>query len=210
MTPLRQRGNRIAATGLILLAAGGSTRLGQPKQLLPFAGRTLLRHAAETAVDSGCAPLIAVLGADADRMRQEFDGLPAFTLLENPDWRDGMASSLRCGIAALTTSADPVEAVVVLLCDQPFVTPSLLQTLVAARAGGDFAAAVSVYESGASGPPCIFARRLFPDLLALRGAEGARQVLRGLPKEAVVRVAFPEGDQDVDTVGDWERVLRGT
>lgn len=195
-----------SATGLILLAAGGSTRLGQPKQLLQIDGKTLLRRAAESALASGCAPVVVVLGADAAPMRVELDDLTGITTVHNPDWREGMSSSLRCGIAALESETF-LDATVILLCDQPYVTPEILRALVAARADGDFAAAVSVYASGASGPPCVVARVLFADLMMLTGAEGAKQVLRRLPEEVVVRVPFLAGDADIDTVEDWARCL---
>src|SRR5580692_2476743 len=106
---------------LILLAAGPSTRLGQPKQLLPFRGRSLLRHAAETALASSCRPVVVVLGASAERMKSELTDLPVMIAV-NSGWESGMGSSIRAGLEALTNgkNADAgVGAVVIMVCDQP-------------------------------------------------------------------------------------------
>ena len=92
--------------GLILLAAGGSTRLGSPKQLLEYGGRTLLRHAAETALATSCRPVLAVLGSGSVRLLEEIAGLEVHPVI-NPDWRTGMGSSIRRGVEMLDTLAPP-------------------------------------------------------------------------------------------------------
>lgn len=199
-----------------MLAAGASMRLGRPKQLLPWRGRSLLRYVAETALslsnsedDDIDVTLVAVLGSEPNRFRSELDGLPAIIAM-NSVWEEGQASSLRTGVAALEDIVPPVDAALVLLCDQPFVTPETLQRLLDTFYSGDTpaVAAMSVYETGASGPPCLFARRLFPELLALRGAQRAKDVLSRYPAAAVRSVSFPEGSRDIDTPEDWERLFR--
>lgn len=192
--------------GLVILAAGASTRLGQPKQLLPYGEGTLLRHIATVAVDSGCAPVIVVLGASAELLRAELNDLPVHPVI-NPDWEEGMASSLRTGIAALEPSQ--ASAALILLCDQPLVTAELLQDMVRTATDTKCAAVVCKYdEKEAVGPPCLFDRSLFPDLLALRGAQGAKQLLARLPGDSIALVPFPGGRYDIDTKDDWNR-LRG-
>lgn len=190
--------------GVVILAAGGSTRLGRPKQLLQFRGRSLLRQAAETALGAGASAVVVVLGAQAERLQEELTGLPV-TIAINSEWEEGMASSLRAGIGALRASA--VEATIVMLCDQPLVTAETLRGLVAAQSSGGQAAVVSLYATGAPGPPCLFVRALFPDLLALRGAQGAKQLIARLPEAAVTRVPFTDGTWDIDTEADWERFV---
>ncbi len=189
----------MSRAGLILLAAGGSRRLGSPKQLVRDAeGKSLVRRAAETALGSRCRPVAAVLGAGAETAAAELAELDLLRTV-NPDWQTGLASSLKAGLAALL-DAGPLDAVVVMLCDQPRVTPALLDSLLAASAGTGHQIAACEY-GGALGVPALFARSLFPDLQALTGDEGARRVLRqyGGP---VAKIPFPGGVLDIDTTQD--------
>ena len=188
--------------GLILLAAGGSARLGRPKQLLPYRGRSLLRHAGESAAESACRPLIAVLGAQWERIRPELDGLP-IQYVVNPDWEQGMASSLQVGLDALSDS--DVAGVVIMLCDQPRVTGDVIDALVAARERASAPLAAAEY-GGALGVPALFSRALFPELAALSGAEGAKKVILRHATETA-RVPFPGGLVDVDTPDDLAHLM---
>ena len=110
----------------LLLAAGGSRRMGHPKQLLLWQGASLVRRAAETALGSRCSELLVVLGSHAAEVSAELGGLPLRTCV-NPDWAEGIASSLRTGVEALGEHAD---AVLVLLADQPKVDSALLDRLI--------------------------------------------------------------------------------
>lgn len=189
--------------GLVLLAAGGSIRLGQAKQLLVFGGETLLRRTGRAAQASRCRPLVAVLGAQAERMQGELAGT-SFAVTHNPHWQRGMGSSVRCGLEALLAVAPEVQAVVFAVCDQPFLSPGVLDALVDAflRQGALLAACA---YGGAAGVPALFARALFPELLALPDEAGAQQILRRHAPD-VVRVPFPEGLTDIDTPGDYARL----
>src|SRR5258708_39740897 len=113
---------------IMILAAGGSARMGEPKQLLPYRGSTLIRHAAETAVASGCRPVIVVLGAHADRLAAEVSEL-AVSVAINEQWASGIGSSIRCGIEHLTAIAPAAQAVVITLCDQPLVSAGIIRHL---------------------------------------------------------------------------------
>jgi len=104
--------------------------LGQPKQLLSFRGRSLLRHAAETALASVCRPVVVVLGAFAERLNGELSGLPV-TVAMNLQWAEGMSSSIRAGLKALAAESAGPNAVVIMLCDQPLVSAQFLNRLVA-------------------------------------------------------------------------------
>lgn len=182
--------------GLILLAAGGSRRLGSPKQLVTDAeGRSLVRRAAETALGCACRPIVVVLGASAEAVEAELVGLPV-TVTVNPDWQAGLASSLKAGLSALT-EAHTLDAAVVMLCDQPQVTSALLDSLLTAYADTGHALVASEY-GGALGVPALFSRTLFGALASLTGDEGARQVIKNYAGPST-RVPFPEGVFDIDT-----------
>ncbi|GAA6621425.1 NTP transferase domain-containing protein [Scytonema sp. NUACC26] len=185
--------------GLILLAAGASTRMGTPKQLLQYQQQSLLRHMVEVAVASVCNPVIVVLGAYADRIRSEIE-LSNVRIVENHCWSEGMSTSIRSGIEALN---EDVDAVVLMLCDQPFVSTQIINQLVNVfwATGGQIVA--SEY-GGVQGVPALFKRTLFAELLTLSGAAGARQVIKQNARE-VVSLPFPEGLFDLDTRDDYEQ-----
>jgi molybdenum cofactor cytidylyltransferase len=194
------------SVGAVLLAAGSSSRLGQPKQLLRLRGETLLRHAATVTLAAGASPVVVVLGSQADAMFPELDGLAVETVV-NPDWSLGMGASLQAGLRRLEEhAAGATDAVLVVLCDQPLVTREHLEALIGRYRHDEPAAAASEYADGVFGPPCLFSRPLFPALMALTGAQGARAVLGTLPPDRLSRVSFPEGLMDIDTMEDWERV----
>jgi molybdenum cofactor cytidylyltransferase len=179
--------------GAILLAAGASRRMGAPKQLIRFDGHSLLRRAAETAIGSGASPVIVVLGARAEDMLPELADLPIEAVI-NPDWALGMSASLRCGIQALLALAPETEAVLVTLCDQPFVTGAHLGALIE-RFRAPITA--SLYNS-TLGVPAVFARALFPELEALEGDSGARRLIQ-LHSAETTAFDLPEAAIDLDS-----------
>lgn len=159
----------------VLLAAGLSSRMGRPKQLLDWRGRPLVRHMAEAALASRLEGLVVVLGADAPAARGALVGLdgPVQTV-ECADYAQGQAESLRSGLGALPAAA---TGAVVLLVDQPLVGPALIDRLVAAFAAEPMALAVVPRHQGRRGNPVLLAAALFPELQALTGDVGARGVL---------------------------------
>ena len=182
--------------GVIVLAAGGSRRLGTPKQMVrDSSGETLIARAARTALAAACGPVVVVLGASADAIRPALTRLPV-TVVVSKQWESGMAASLHTGLAALGEA----DAALVMLCDQPAVTPTLLNRLVETHRATGHALAACEY-GGIIGVPALFGRALFPALLSLRGEEGARRVIKayGGPQS---HLPFPEGEQDVDTPAD--------
>jgi xanthine dehydrogenase accessory factor len=188
----------VSDVGLVILAAGASLRMGEPKQLLSFRGRSLLQHTAVEALASQCRPVVVVLGAHAKRLRAELQGLP-LQAVDNPDWEEGMASSVRTGIQVL--SAAEVEAAVLLVCDQPFLSSERIDQIVEAHRTLGPPIIASEYGDTV-GVPALFRRALFPELLALSGGEGARRVIQAHLADTY-RVPFPQGSIDVDTPQDY-------
>lgn len=193
----------VSRVGLLLLAAGGSRRLGSAKQLAADStGRTLVRRAAETALGSACRPVVVVLGALPEEVKAELTGLP-LTLAVNPEWRTGLASSLRAGLTALTQET-PLDAVIVMLCDQPAVTSALLDSLIESHRSTGHQIVACEY-GGALGAPALFGQPLFGALLALTGDEGARRIIQAYDGP-VTRLPFPAGLFDIDTPEDAQRL----
>lgn len=159
--------------GAVLLAAGASTRMGAPKQLIPFDGRTLLRRAAEAAVGSGASTVVVVLGSRAEQMIPELAGLSVQPVV-NAEWAAGMSTSLRLGIGTLMAMAPDTEAALVTLCDQPFVTGAHLAGLVTS-----FRPPITAsHYNGTLGVPAVFRSTLFGDLSSLEGDAGARRLIQ--------------------------------
>jgi len=188
--------------GLVLLAAGASRRLGQPKQLLPFRGRPLLRHLCEAvAATTLFDPFVVVLGASAARVRREAGPLPA-KIVVNKNWRQGMGSSIHCGVRPCRSC----EALVIMLCDQPFVTGPLLRRLVAVYLRNPAAIVCCRYDK-TTGPPVLFPSIYFPALRALAPDAGAKSVIvKNI--DAVRFVSFRKGAADIDTPADWRQIVQ--
>lgn len=194
------------AIAAVILAAGASSRLGRPKQLLTLDGQTLLRRTVEAATKAGCAPVIVVLGAHAEQLAGEVGAAAgSIQVIINEKWSEGMGTSLASGIAALEAAAPNVRAAVVLLCDQPHVSADVVRALVETFSVSNNPVVASEY-GGVRGAPCLFARSLFPELAALSGDVGARKIIARQDAEQVAVVPFAGGQEDVDTPDDWRRV----
>jgi molybdenum cofactor cytidylyltransferase len=189
--------------GAVILAAGPSTRMGTPKQLLQFRGETLVRRAASAAIQAGCRPVVVVTGAHSMATREELRELDVQET-ENKKWESGMSSSLRVGMQTLVTTAPRVSAVVLMLCDQPFVTPEIVAGLIAAHGETGRTIVASGY-GGSYGVPALFSRKYFAELTALEGALGAKQVIQKHLAKAHL-ISFPKGEIDIDTQDDFARL----
>jgi molybdenum cofactor cytidylyltransferase len=189
--------------GIILLAAGGSSRLGRPKQLLHYDGLTLLQHSIQVAGSSSAYPLIVVLGAQADTIKKEIDSF-GVTVIINAEWQEGMASSIRAGINALSDEHPSAEGAILMVCDQPYVTAFLLNDLIVAHHNTGKPIVACSYAN-TFGPPVLFQKRLFPELLQLKADTGARSVLKQHANEAEI-ISFPEGALDIDTEVDYQKL----
>ncbi|MGO8672884.1 MAG: NTP transferase domain-containing protein [Capsulimonadaceae bacterium] len=193
-------------TAVVVLAAGGSSRIRRPKQLLTgLDGVPLLRRAA-MAAGRESRPVVIVIGANSDAVRPTISDLSA-TIVQNDSWRDGIGSSIRLGIAAVESISPAVDAAILMLCDQPMVTHEVLCGLIDAhwRTGSGLVA--SSY-AGTVGVPALFARRFFPELAAVDAGFGARRLLQAHAKD-LVSVPFPGGAVDIDTEDDYRTYRAG-
>jgi molybdenum cofactor cytidylyltransferase len=181
-----------ARHAVVLLAAGASSRLGQPKQLLQIDGVSLLRRAAVAALATQPFEAWAILGAEAERCAIELDGLAVQTQLF-ADWQQGMGASLACGLRALTPS---IDGVLVVLCDQPALSVAHLQQLVTRWSERPESAVASAYAD-VLGVPAVLPRAWFADLENLRGDRGARDLLRER-HDRVIPIPAPSLQHDID------------
>lgn len=189
--------------GLVLLAAGASTRMGQPKQLLEIDSEPLVRRAAKAALASSARPVAVVLGAHATRIRPHLVDLP-LVLVENSGWAQGMSSSLRAGLRALNAAAPQLDAAIIALADQPHFSADLAGRLLAEqrRSGQSI---VACRSDDHTGPPVLFLKKHFPELLALQGDDGARAVLKSRAPEVAI-VDVPDA-VDLDAPADYDRYV---
>ena len=188
-------------TAAILLAAGASTRMGQVKQLLNYGGQPLLRHAAETAIAAGCAPVVVVLGAREAEIRPALDGLDV-EIVVNEGWAAGMGTSIQTGLRAL--EGHEVAGAILALADQPMVSPAFLAELAAKHTESGKQIVAARY-SGTVGVPVFFARSAFPLLAALKPDQGCKPVILSHPQDALL-VDCPEAAFDIDTPEDYARL----
>jgi molybdenum cofactor cytidylyltransferase len=194
-----ENGSPLLRFGAAILAAGASTRMGTPKQLLAFQGKPLLVHAVEAALASPAWPVVVVLGANAERIRPVLARLPVL-ITENPAWAEGMASSIRAGVTTLQQFSRRLDGAIIALCDQPAFSAAVIEQLLdAQRTSGR--SIVAAHYSGRNGAPAFFLREHFPTLTALTGEEGARALLNGAP-EKIAAVNLPSLALDLDTPAD--------
>ncbi len=190
----------------VILAAGASTRFGQCKQLLDWNGRPLVAHVADVALEAGLEPVIVVVGCAAQDVISALDGLPVRVVM-NWRWAEGMSASVQIGLAALPPEA---EAAIFLQSDQPLVTPALIRAM-AERMQESGASIVHPAHAGRRGTPVLFARRHFPELVAVSGDRGGRGLIERYADEvATVEVDDPTVLADIDTPDDYERLSTST
>ena len=190
--------------GIVILAAGASTRMGTPKQLLRYQERGLLRHTIEVAIASVCRPIIVVLGAYAQLIKSDISQFP-IQIVENLQWNEGISSSIRVGIQKLKTSYPDVEAVIVTLCDQPFISTEIINQLALAYHSTNQPIIACEYAE-TLGVPALFSDRLFSELMTLIGGEGAKQIIKKHSQE-VFSISFPKGATDIDTPKEYADLL---
>jgi molybdenum cofactor cytidylyltransferase len=186
----------------VVLAAGGSVRLGQPKQLLEWRGKSFVRAVCETALAAGLDPVVVVLGAYASEVHAALNGLDV-QFVENADWESGQSGSVKAGLAALPRQAG---AAVFLLVDQPQAPPELVRALVE-RYSLTRHPIVAPLIDGQRGNPVLFGRRTFPHFANLSGDQGGRALFRHFDPDYVPWLD-PAASLDVDTPEDYARLLK--
>lgn len=189
--------------GIVILAAGGSIRLGQPKQLLTYRGKTLLENAIDAGQQSKAIETVVVLGGNEAVIRRQVNFAQTL-VISNSDWQKGMSGSLRLGLNFLI-SRRPLEGILLMLVDQPFVDTALLDKMMEDWMESNKGIVACAYQN-TLGVPAIFGKEYFPELLALSDAEGAKKVIYSHPSDTSV-IDFPLGSVDVDTQQDYEKLL---
>lgn len=190
---------------VLLIAAGASTRLGQRKQLLQVDGMMLLEKMARVALEAGNSNVTVVLGAFADSVRPSIEHLPV-QILQNENWEKGMGTTIASGARFLSENHPETKAVIVLLCDQPFVHVDLLKKLVEKWQSERKLIVASRYGE-TFGAPAIFDEKLLPELAGLYGEKGAKSLMMKHLSDLAF-IDFPLGTVDLDTMDDVERFAR--
>jgi molybdenum cofactor cytidylyltransferase len=196
-----QHAHRSFRLGAIILAAGGSSRMGAVKQLLDVGGKPLVARVVDAALSARARPVVVVLGANAELVEAALAGR-VIIAVRNPDWSAGLSSSIRVGLAALVSAEPSIEAVLLAPCDQPSLSSDAIIRLSGLyRTTGLIAAA---HYHGRNGAPAVFGRECFDALGRLTGDEGARRLLNG-DAESVAELDLPELGIDLDTPEDYAR-----
>ncbi len=199
---LDRRGRREGPVAGILLAAGTSSRMGRNKLLFELEGETLLRRAARTALAGGLAPLVVVLGHQAERARAELAGLDCRAVV-NPGFELGITTSLHAG---MDTLPEEVSGLAVLLADMPYVGAEMIAELVGRYRASDAPLVVSCYD-GVDAPPMLYDRSLFGELREMADGRCGKRVVKRHRHEAEVVARPAEALTDLDVPEDYERVL---
>lgn len=190
----------------IILAAGKSARMGQPKLLLEVSGKTLIRHAVENALGSQLGEVVIVISNEAQRVRAETAGY-AVRIVENPRFAEGQSTSLKAGMDAVAPEA---EAVLVLMADQPFVRPELIDALIQRYRESDCQIVAPEYD-GQIGSPVLFDRVFFAALRSVTGDKGGRDIIRAQAERVCrVRIESSLAARDIDTWQEYEQLLAST
>ena len=185
----------------LILAAGGSSRLGRPKQLVKQHDKTLLEKAIESAIGTGLQDVFVVLGARFDKIKANIEGL-AVTIVQNEQWQEGIGTSISAGMKAVVAEGH-YDAVLIMLCDQLYINPRHIQDLVNAYQEEQKAIIATLYDAQA-GVPALFDKKYFPHLRELSHDIGAKRIIHQHPKE-VYSIPFEKAAIDIDTPEDLEK-----
>jgi molybdenum cofactor cytidylyltransferase len=189
--------------GIVILAAGSSTRLGQPKQLLIFKGSSLIKRVAKIALEVS-RKVVVVTGFQSKKVQAELSGLPLI-IVQNDSFGEGIASSIRVGVGALIENFKSLTGVIFLVCDQPYLSQNVLTELIQSAHETGKGIIASAY-GGTTGIPVLFHKSFFERLLNLKGDMGAKKLIQENLKN-MATIDFREGDVDIDTIGDYEAVV---
>jgi molybdenum cofactor cytidylyltransferase len=189
-------------TAIIVLAAGNSSRLGEPKQLLFYQNKTLLQHILNEAKNANLDPVICVTGYKADRIAETITDT-GITIVYNKQWPEGMGTGISTGIKQLLNTA--VESVILAVSDQPHVTADLFRTMVG-NMDESKKGIVACSYAGTLGTPVLFKKEYFNQLILLNGQEGAKNIVKANLSD-VRELEFENGRVDIDTKQDYENLI---
>lgn len=191
-------------TGILILAAGNSSRLGEPKQLLNFKGKSLLLHVTQQALEV-TKSVVVVTGSNHHQIKKEIENLKA-VIIENTNWNEGMASSINVGLNQILTLFPNIESCIISVCDQPFIEASVFTELISKQKESQNGIVASQY-SEILGTPVLFTKKYFEDLLSLSGQEGAKKLLQKF-KNDIAEINFEKGAIDIDTEDDYQQLIQ--
>jgi len=189
-------------TAIIILAGGDSSRLGRPKQTLYYNGKSLLQHAADAAIGADLGPVMVVTGANEQLVLHKLDAR-GLTVVNNPDWQQGMGTGIRKGIESLYE--ENIASVIISVCDQPFISSDIFVQLVDAKQHSGKGIVASAYGN-TLGVPALFDKKYFPRLRKSGQDEGAKQLIFEFAAD-VARIDFQAGVIDIDTDEDYNILL---
>ncbi len=189
----------------LLLAAGSSSRMGKPKMLLPFNGKTFLQHAIDEIKATTNTELVIVTGCYHDLLK-DILLLQQIPFIENENWEDGMGSSLQKGIRYVLKQYSNAAAVIIMVCDQPCISSDLLNELMEAKQHSGKGVIAAAYN-GTTGTPVLFDKKYFNELALLTGQYGAKKIVQK-NQEDVADIPFPLGAVDIDTADDYEALKK--
>jgi molybdenum cofactor cytidylyltransferase len=190
--------------GILILAAGNSSRLGEPKQLLRYKGKTLISNVVDAATSLVPTRVTVVTGANAELISNELSK-SSVSIVYNPHWQEGMSSSIRIGITHLKDKNPHLQGVILSVSDQPFVSSSLFLTLIETAKSTGKSIVASLYDN-TFGTPVLFQKQYFDSLLCLKGVEGAKKLIKQFPED-VATIPFPLGGIDIDTQEDYRLLI---
>jgi len=197
----------VNSCGIVILAAGASTRLGKPKQLLQYHGKTLLDHSVNEAINAKADAVVVILGKNADLLQNKIDNQKVNVVI-NKDWEEGMAASVRLGLATLLKIKPYIDAVIFMVCDQPHISSLVLNELIT-RQQKTTKQIVTCNYGGSIGPPALFHKKYFRELAKVKGDIGARNIIQQNMND-VATILFPEGKIDIDTQEDYDALESST
>ncbi|MDB5208562.1 MAG: hypothetical protein JWR72_3637 [Flavisolibacter sp.] len=194
-------------TGIIILAAGSSSRLGRPKQLLSFQNKSLIEHSIDEAVAAKLTPVIVVTGAYGESVSTYLKNKEV-VIVYNDAWKKGMGSGIKAGLKQAMLLNEKLQSIIISVCDQPFVSASLFRKLTEKKKETAKGIVACSYAD-TIGTPVLFAHSYFDKLLQLEESEGAKSLVK-MYNDDLATVAFAKGNIDIDTEEDYKNLLNHT
>lgn len=187
----------------MILAAGNSSRLGRPKQLLAYKNQPLLQVVLDAALQTAFHPVTMVLGAYKNEIAKQINGTINYVI--NDHWQEGMGSSIAAGLAATLKLSPGIQQVIIAVSDQAFISKEIFERLYQQQQLSAKGIVASQYGETA-GTPVLFSKKYFSDLLSLKGDSGAKSILKTY-LEDIETITFEKGEMDIDTEEDYKKLI---